>query len=274
MYEWCRDWYGPYPSGPATNPLQTNQNLSDKPRRVLRGGSWLKDGRHCRSAARYRNTPGSRNADNGFRIVAGLEEQKVSRQATPVLPPRSTEPLRGEPLRTDPPIDPERERRAAVARGDANEPGMEVLSTVVGCLCMLVVPAGIVYAVVRSMRSRSGVSVTTATAAAAYRTRAAADGFYLDTTQIPHGAPIEYRCRVNGAPQTGSTTSEATREQFIYTGGRPDAIVITTVGRGGGHAPDDVHDDFHWRDRHRDDSRSDRNRASSGSTFSGYPSAY
>ncbi|MEI6233720.1 MAG: formylglycine-generating enzyme family protein [Planctomycetota bacterium] len=70
VYQWCRDLYNPYREKSDTTPVA--EAVEGKPRYVLRGGSFLKDAKHCRSASRYRNDEHSRNADNGFRIVIEL----------------------------------------------------------------------------------------------------------------------------------------------------------------------------------------------------------
>lgn len=65
--EWCSDWYGnDYylhsmgfdPKGPITGVL-----------RVLRGGSWVRHPRVCRSASRHSIVPTFRSVGRGFRVV-------------------------------------------------------------------------------------------------------------------------------------------------------------------------------------------------------------
>jgi formylglycine-generating enzyme required for sulfatase activity len=68
VWEWCQDWYGNYPAEPVVDP----QGSQSGARRVLRGGSWIDDGRSCRSACRTRHDPASRYDLYGFRLARGL----------------------------------------------------------------------------------------------------------------------------------------------------------------------------------------------------------
>ena len=67
VFEWCADWYGNYPKGSQTDPSGPPEGV----RRVLRGGSWCVNGRYCRAAGRYRDGPGYRGHDFGFRLAPG-----------------------------------------------------------------------------------------------------------------------------------------------------------------------------------------------------------
>ena len=62
--EWCNDRYGDYPSGSVTNPTGPATGSY----RVLRGGSWCINARHCRSASRDWSFPGNRFHNRGFRL--------------------------------------------------------------------------------------------------------------------------------------------------------------------------------------------------------------
>jgi sulfatase modifying factor 1 len=65
IWEWCQDWYGPYPEEKVVDPKGAIKG-SD---RVRRGGSWFGMGTLCRSANRTRSHPAVRYRTQGFRVV-------------------------------------------------------------------------------------------------------------------------------------------------------------------------------------------------------------
>ena len=65
VWEWCRDWYGDYPSSSQRNP----HGPSSGSYRVLRGGSWNGDARRCRVSNRGSITPSYGSGYSGFRVV-------------------------------------------------------------------------------------------------------------------------------------------------------------------------------------------------------------
>jgi formylglycine-generating enzyme len=252
VWEWCSDWYGPYTPGSQIDPVQTNSNLSDKPRRVLRGGSWLKDPAGVRAAARFRNDPQSRNPDNGFRVMtyaldvtAALERLSapaapappaVSLQAqntaTPIPPPVHTQ---THPVQTH--------RSPAVTQ-------VNVLSKAygfLGCSCIAIVV--LLFFVRRAFRG-GGSSVSTpafeipragAPAAplrpggTAPRSRIVDDGFWIEGGSVPVGTPIKCRYVAGGVAKEADLTFEARPGgQFVYTGQRPSSVSIIVMGAGAG----------------------------------------
>lgn len=67
VYEWCLDWYRPYAEGFAVDPIGPGRGA----KRVIRGGSWAREGERCRSARREKVVPSYRERDLGFRVVLG-----------------------------------------------------------------------------------------------------------------------------------------------------------------------------------------------------------
>jgi formylglycine-generating enzyme required for sulfatase activity len=65
LWEWCRDWYGPYPGGQLFDPLGPVSGMA----RVNRGGSFGSAAADERSAARASNPPNEASAFRGFRLA-------------------------------------------------------------------------------------------------------------------------------------------------------------------------------------------------------------
>jgi formylglycine-generating enzyme required for sulfatase activity len=65
LWEWCADWYGPYPTGDATDPTGPASGTY----RVNRGGSWGSGPADERSANRAKNPQPEASAWRGFRLA-------------------------------------------------------------------------------------------------------------------------------------------------------------------------------------------------------------
>jgi formylglycine-generating enzyme required for sulfatase activity/acetyl esterase/lipase len=65
LWEWCRDWYGPYPGGKLVDPTGPTTGTG----RVNRGGSWGSGMADERSANRAKNPQPEKSAWRGFRVA-------------------------------------------------------------------------------------------------------------------------------------------------------------------------------------------------------------
>jgi len=65
VWEWCQDWFGPYPDEPQTDP----QGSEEGKMKVFRGGSWYDFYESHRSANRHKHAPDEHYAAIGLRLV-------------------------------------------------------------------------------------------------------------------------------------------------------------------------------------------------------------
>ena len=65
VWEWCEDWFCPYPEGPAVDPV----GVCAADKKIIRGGSWHFGADSARSSLRYTHLPGDRGFSLGFRVV-------------------------------------------------------------------------------------------------------------------------------------------------------------------------------------------------------------
>ncbi len=236
VWQWCEDWYAPYPDGPATDPLQKQSNLSDKPRRVLRGGSWLRDAAALRSAARYRNDPASRNADNGFRVMTRDLAPVVP---LPAIPPPSAAPTQSPMLERDRVVPKDAAIRPHEDIDHSNHrPPVEsrkspILGLLLGGGAFLVI-----VAIIRAFSRRGATGVTpgdmASTSTGPVRTRIVDDGFWIESASLPAGSVVECRYVVNGQQASSNVAFQGGGAgQFVFTGGRPSSVSIAVLPGGG-----------------------------------------
>jgi formylglycine-generating enzyme required for sulfatase activity len=241
VFEWCRDWYGPYEPGPVTD-YERTQPFGERGRRVLRGGSWLREAKFARSAARYRNDPGSRNADNGFRILAAVEpsveaapaetgRQGAAAQAA-AKPATSLKAAVPAPAATPTPAP----APAAAGRPlpgplpDASPPqhqgGNWLLLLALGALAILAFAA---WRFLRAQTTESDVFHPLPDPREVV-IQPVIDGFWLDSPGLPAGTSIRYRCRIDGASKEDRfTVAAGPSGLFVYTGGTPSQIEIMAI---------------------------------------------
>lgn len=219
VYQWCETIYAAYvPGGGVQGPM-------DKPRRVIRGGSWLKDPKHVRSAARARNTPGSRNADNGFRVVLG---PPAARATTPPViaenpnPPEPAPPTQPNPVPAQSKVTPP----TPAPQSSGTWFGALVIFVVI--LLILFLVAWFIYSLLAgSSPSRAPGTATLTKSLKGVQPRVADDGFWFDTTGYNPGDVVTYSYRgPNGMVAREFMVEPSPQGQFIYTGMRPSDIVL------------------------------------------------
>lgn len=235
VYEWCQDSYNIYSSNAATDPLQTEGQAGEKLRHVLRGGSWMRAPKRCRSAARYRATAGTRNAENGFRVAClelvatqplqvstgTVDADSASNASTP---PVSSVPAGSDSAQESIPV--------AEAGGSSLLGWIFLVVALIAGVSMAFLLFGFFSNIsssgTSSLQHRSGDSTRSGSNRGG-TIRGEKDGFWMTTTIYPIGTEVCYEYWANNRKHEDSVTVNSPDEQFVFTGVEPHRIKIQRV---------------------------------------------
>jgi formylglycine-generating enzyme required for sulfatase activity len=65
VWEWCSDWFAPYPAAPLTDPV----GAATSKYKVFKGGGWNQDAQYGRASSRFMMSPATGIHFVGFRVV-------------------------------------------------------------------------------------------------------------------------------------------------------------------------------------------------------------
>ncbi|MBI5516273.1 MAG: SUMF1/EgtB/PvdO family nonheme iron enzyme [Deltaproteobacteria bacterium] len=203
VHQWTADIYGPYGPSGARDPWTLSPPPGEPARRVLRGASFLREGRHWRCAARSRNTPGTRNADNGFRVAMGVDAPAPVPVPLPLPVPN-----------LDPP-------QPTLAPDEAPDHGADsaLLCVVLPALALALAALALLAAVLLRRGTAVPLYDRSGRRSGMVRVRSVGDGLWVRGDAGLHGTPLRITWTAAGRTAESDVVYEhSSRGQFVYTG--------------------------------------------------------